>query len=1140
MKIFTQADNCKRSVIIVSVILLCLINDIKVSCQTWTGSISSNWNTGSNWSTGNAPTSATAVIIPNGVTNYPVISTGINALANSVNIESGASLTMNATGNLTLSYGGVFLNNGTFNTSGSTGAVIFAGNGTVSGRVTFNNIIINGAVDFDSTGTSVVTGNLTLNAGGSASGPSTHLISYTSASTLIYNTSVIAGNEWYQGGSGTINPGAGIPQDVVIQSGTVNIPNSGGTNRALAGNLIINTGAVLQFAVVNTRDLFVGGNWTNTGNFFANGRRVTFDAATGTQTISGNTTFYDLTLDNTGASTDFGSSVVTMDDELRANHGTMNGGTSTFIFNSNSCTLEGISSKRFYNLLVKINASVADLTSTAGDIHITNSFINDGIFKQHNSHTTYFDKSGTTENISGNGTTTFGNIVIGKSGTGSGTILNENAHNFTVSGTAFTFNHSNSVFKGGTGTVTFNGVTDLIGNSSGSVSGTIASFNGVKILNTTSFGIDATFTGPLIINAGNTLAINSNTLTLNGTIAGSGTLTGSAASNIIFGSNGDFGSLYFDQTINNVTNVLKDFKIKSGTVSLGNLLNITAGTAVNTYGTVTVDGTLNTGGNLTLKSNAGGDAIIGNSNGTIAGNVTVERYIPARRAWRFLGVPTKSTQTIKAAWQEGGQNLLITDHVDPKPGYGTEITYNNNQAAGFDQNPTNNPSIKVWDVNTNGWSLTIPNTNSLISNYPAYCLFVRGSRAIDLSLGVGAGTDNTTLRTIGGLNIGNVTKPYTTVAGNEILVSNPYASPINILNVATANATDFAPNKFWVWDPAFSGSYGVGGYITYSETLTVPAGSTYSGGTTAQSGQAFMLEAKRTGTYAVSFTESNKVATETNVFGKEARQLHPVIYTNLIVSSGDSLILVDGVGTAFGKNFSAAVDDIDAQKLWNIDEENIALIRDDKRLAIEFRPVPTLTDTLFFKLFLRQQPYALKIFSENLPANLPAQGWLVDKYLNTKTAVNLYDTTLYNFTPVADAHGDLDTNSYRNRFMLVFNRQFEATPIIVTRVNNQDNPGTTGNASLIAAKESGVSIYPNPIETGGKVILKFANLIKGKFEVTVSNADGKALTKKTIDQGGGNTTYTLQTDSQWAAGSYIIKITGEGGFNYTTKLVVGK
>jgi hypothetical protein len=56
-----------------------------------------------------------------------------------------------------------------------------------------------------------------------------------------------------------------------------------------------------------------------------------------------------------------------------------------------------------------------------------------------------------------------------------------------------------------------------------------------------------------------------------------------------------------------------------------------------------------TGSNLTLKSDASGTARVGNSAGTLTGNVTTETFIPGgRRAYRFLGNPFTTAQAMSS------------------------------------------------------------------------------------------------------------------------------------------------------------------------------------------------------------------------------------------------------------------------------------------------------------------------------------------------------------------------------------------------------------------------------------------------------------------------------------------------------------
>lgn len=80
-----------------------------IASGTWLG-IDNNWNNSSNWC-GGIPTSATNIIIPGALSNYPIISSGVSALANNVTIAAGASVTTTGTGSLDIK--GAFTNNGT-------------------------------------------------------------------------------------------------------------------------------------------------------------------------------------------------------------------------------------------------------------------------------------------------------------------------------------------------------------------------------------------------------------------------------------------------------------------------------------------------------------------------------------------------------------------------------------------------------------------------------------------------------------------------------------------------------------------------------------------------------------------------------------------------------------------------------------------------------------------------------------------------------------------------------------------------------------------------------------------------------------------------------------------------------------------
>jgi len=212
------------------------------------------------------------------------------------------------------------------------------------------------------------------------------------------------------------------------------------------------------------------------------------------------------------------------------------------------------------------------------------------------------------------------------------------------------------------------------------------------------------------------------------------------------------------------------------------------------------------------------------------GKFEIERYIPAKRAWRLLTAPvsTVTSPTISQSWQEGVSNSNRLSPVNPASGFGTTITKSTTYSAtdGYDQGSTNNPSIKYYDGVL--WSGTPSKTvgttpganNGLINDQQGYMLFVRGDRGIQV-----ANTNVTptvaTLRPKGQLKTG----PQTINCTGWTVVGNPYASPINFHKIVLDNPALL--DAFYVWDANLAGNYNVGGWVTYgayngtSQTYTV-------------------------------------------------------------------------------------------------------------------------------------------------------------------------------------------------------------------------------------------------------------------------------------------------------------------------------
>jgi hypothetical protein len=630
----------------------------------------------------------------------------------------------------------------------------------------------------------------------------------------------------------------------------------------------------------------------------------------------------------------------------------------------------------------------------------------------------------------------------------------------------------------------------------------------------------------IVILKGSSLDLNGHNLTIGGTFLGTGKLSGSATSGLII--NGAAGTISF--TPNSPFNQLKTLTVNSGgnltlggNIASGDTLNIVAGDAVNGYGTVTANGILNTGSLLALKSDANGTATVAASSGVINDTVTVERYFPAVRAWRFVAVPFSITnQTINAAWQEGWVNSVLQcpSQYAGTPGYGTEIS-GGSSANGFDINNTGFTSLQVY--RNNAWATPGSTYSNLLtaSSNNAYSLFVRGDRNVCLTDVLPP--DITTLRPRGILNQrsngADITVNFSGAKpGDFILIGNPYAAPLDIEAAVKSRNSGLTSDQFWVWNPTLGGTNGVGGYVAFSGGLQVPQNgdtTNYAANTVIQSGEAFMVQVTNA-SGSITFRENDKASIEktAGVFGLMAtKNSHPhappALYVNLLDTNK---AIADGVAVGFGNKFSTHIETVDAPKKWNEQIENMAIVKHDTALAIDFRPMPKNADSVQLRLYLRQQPYSLQVFTKGVRADLPAELWLIDKYLGTRTQLDIYNTNLYSFTP------NRDTNSYRNRFMVVFNR--------IGKKQQQDK-GIKTATNAIAGNDPGdgsiVTVYPNPINAG-KAMLRFNNMPAGSYQMAVYNGLGERLSTNTIEHSGANSVYPLEIRSSWPSGIYNIHI----------------
>ena len=690
----------------------------------------------------------------------------------------------------------------------------------------------------------------------------------------------------------------------------------------------------------------------------------------------------------------------------------------------------------------------------------------------------------------------------------------------------------------------------------------------------------------LIMNGNAQLVINNAGFNNNGKFtAGSGTVTFSG---------------YTDTTISYISG--------SNTSTFNNLtiskaahgIALKAGADVNNTLTVS-GGILYTDSNLTLKSYHNLTARVApvaiGSN--IIGKANVERYIPARRAWRLMTAPLTDASTINKTWQNAG---VATDTK------GTYITGPNAGVAnGLDVSPLNNTSMRTWNATTQSYG-NVNNTLVSISagkngsgDNTGYFIFVRGDRNAN---NFNTSTSNvTTLTSTGRLQVGNQSFNASTISGAMTLVGNPYASPVDFNNVTKTNLI----NRFYVWDATINT---LGGYVmiddlTYSGTYNKSVAASNQT-KDIQSGQAFFVQTNSNGAASITFNENSKSSVNNNAMFRPATpNILPsqFLRTNLyLVNTDNSLLLADGLFAEFNEVFSDSVLLEDAPKFSNINE-NIALVRNNNVLAAERRPIVNSTDTIYFKLW---KTTARKYQFEFIPTNLNVvEIILQDSYLNSSTNLSLVAATRVNFTIDATA-----ASAATNRFRIVFKNAI-VLPVTISsvkaallnndvavewkvaneinmlgyevekstsgtvftssysvKVNGSNNANNTYNwfdvnatqgnnfyriksidnngevkysaivkVTINSSKTSSIKIYPNPVNNN-IINLQLTNQPKGNYLLKLTNNIGQTIYSTNMQSNSINSTLSINIPGKLTSGVYNLEVNTPDNKTSTQKVIV--
>lgn len=459
-----------------------------------------------------------------------------------------------------------------------------------------------------------------------------------------------------------------------------------------------------------------------------------------------------------------------------------------------------------------------------------------------------------------------------------------------------------------------------------------------------------------------------------------------------------------------------------------------------------IEGTLNTNSFLTMscRFSPRQTAQINNLQGTILGEVTVEQCFTPRRAFRLLSPSTTTSGSINENWQENVNNIdtnFPEDNLNPNPGFGTHITGSTHGVNGFDATPNGNPSLFSYNNATQSW-VVINNTNNTILNAgEPLRLLLRGDRSIDITSQSAAPTP-TKLRSKGTIAKGPVIQawPSAGLANQFVFTGNPFHAIINMELVLNAN-NNFSQNIV-VWDPSLGGTAipgqpgGRGAYVTVNVLDNNNSNNDSELNKYLQPYQAFFVKSL-TNTPSLTFQESHKAVenNQTNVFNEDTSSHFVSIKLYDQISYNNNATSDDGLMIYFSPDWDNAVDNGDAIKFFNIDE-NIARLENNHYLSYEKRALPTDDEVLaLFTSQYRSPNYTFEIQIGGFPNQNIV---LYDYHTDTASTINPNTINTYDFSVDQSIPETISTDRFELRF--------------------------EQNLSLNHSEEQDFVIFPNPVE----------------------------------------------------------------------------
>lgn len=533
---------------------------------------------------------------------------------------------------------------------------------------------------------------------------------------------------------------------------------------------------------------------------------------------------------------------------------------------------------------------------------------------------------------------------------------------------------------------------------------------------------------------------------------------------------------------------------------IDNPVSVSVDIPISVSGVVTLkQGDFNTNDQLTFKSFQSHTAVLAPiEGGQVVGEVITERYLPAKRAFRFISPSVTSTGSIKDNWQEGVNNTTLSSNLNPYPGYGTHITGSTTGQNGFDATASGSPSLYTFDDSTQSWNVVNNTNQNIVEAGKAYRLMVRGDRSINVTSNAAVPT-NTVIRTKGNLAQGDLQFSGDAPNAGFIFLGNPYQAIVDMEKVL-ANSNNVNGQFVYLWDPTINER---GAFVTVDANLNANSNSGSTATKYLQPGQAVFIKKVGGGNNpaTINFTENNKLYSNVTQSVYRPQFSHTAsIKVNMLREDSQSNLSnsIDGVIINFNSNFENTVDAGDAAKLFNLDE-NLAVKNGNDLLSIENKKLPLAGDELQLANYTyRGKDYQFKIHVSEF--NM-LKASLFDAYLNTYTPLPNNNVTWVSFSVDEDIAASVDPN----RFKIVF------------EANNLD--ATSDHL------ESNFQLYPNP-SMGDVVYIKGENFLGSEVNIEIYDVLGNRVSEKKYSDSSSDT--LAINVSSLVDGMYIVKVNSQG------------